>query len=165
MSLLTGTRMKTIDLTGKRFGHIIVVSSAKTIRVGKEGQTKPTWNCRCDCGVTLRVQGQSLRTGNTKSCGCLGNHERKYHISREEKIWRAMIYRCHNPSASNYHKYGKKGIKVCVKWRNSFQLFLDYVGPSPSKRHSIDRYPNSKGDYKPGNVRWATPPQQARSKM
>ena len=48
-------------------------------------------------------------------------------------------------------------------WRDSFQLFLEYVGPRPSSKHSLDRI-DAKGNYVPGNVRWATLIVQARNK-
>src|SRR6185436_8132120 len=57
-----------------------------------------------------------------------------------------------------------RGVRVCAEWRNNFDAFLAYVGKRPSKRHSLDRYPNKDGDYAPGNVRWATQHEQARNR-
>lgn len=74
--------------------------------------------------------------------------------------WRTLKNRCRNPNATAYRWYGGRGIDVCDKWANSFQAFLDDVGMPPSKKHSLDRIDNTKG-YEPGNVRWATPQQQA----
>ena len=75
-----------------------------------------------------------------------------------------MIGRCHRPSNSDYCRYGAKGIKVSVRWRKSFATFLADVGRKPSREHTLDRYPNKYGDYAPGNVRWATPKEQACNK-
>ena len=55
-----------IDLTGKRFGKLIVKN-----RVFIEGEKEGFWFCECDCGNTKIVKGKYLRDGLTKSCGCL----------------------------------------------------------------------------------------------
>jgi hypothetical protein len=78
-------------------------------------------------------------------------------------LWKYMVRRCHNPSDSKYHKYGQRGIKVCDRWRYNFWNFAADVGQRPSPKHSIDRYPDFKGDYSPDNFRWATQAEQARN--
>jgi hypothetical protein len=80
--------------------------------------------------------------------------------STEYTIWAKMKQRCHNPDDPNWHNYGARGIKVCQRWRNSFQAFFKDVGFRPSLLHSLDRWPNNDGDYKPTNVRWATREEQ-----
>lgn len=74
-----------------------------------------------------------------------------------------MIQRCYDENHVSYERY--KDIVVCDEWRGKggFEAFFQEVGPRPSERHSIDRIDNSKG-YEPGNVRWATPKQQARNR-
>ncbi len=74
----------------------------------------------------------------------------------EYRTWVAMVSRCTDSNVKTFKDYGGRGIKVCVRWRRSFVAFLEDVGPRPSAKHSIDRYPNKNGDYKPSNVRWAT---------
>lgn len=79
-------------------------------------------------------------------------------------LWRcyyAMITRCYHEGSPHYKNYGEVGVEVCERWRNSFEDFVADMGPRPSKRHSIDRYPNPYGDYEPSNCRWATSKQQA----
>lgn len=51
-----------IDLTGKRFERLMVVRHA---------DTPSHWLCQCDCGELKVIKGSSLRSGNTRSCGCL----------------------------------------------------------------------------------------------
>lgn len=70
-----------------------------------------------------------------------------------------MIYRCENPNVKDWKYYGGRGIKVCLEWRESFEVFLRDMGTRPSPSHSIDRI-EPDGNYEPGNCRWATPLQQ-----
>lgn len=77
-------------------------------------------------------------------------------------MWAGMIQRCHNPNVRNYQNYGGRGIQVCERWRQSFQAFVEDMGPRPSPKHSLDRREND-GNYEPGNVRWATQGTQLRN--
>ncbi len=101
---------KLIDLTGQRFGRLVVVE-----RAGMDGQY-PTWLCRCDCGNTIITRGTYLRRGDTQSCGCLhretftnkkhgGKHSRLY------SIWRNMKKRCYNAEHISYKNYGGRGYR------------------------------------------------------
>lgn len=84
--------------------------------------------------------------------------------TREYNAWRAMNERCHYEKHVVYKYYGALGIVVCDRWRKSFEAFFADVGPAPSRKHTIDRYPNKSGNYEPGNVRWALQIQQNRNK-
>lgn len=80
----------------------------------------------------------------------------------EYRAWSGMRTRCNNSAFKDWHLYGGRGITVCEKW-GSFASFFADVGPKPTQRHSLDRHPNPHGNYDPGNVRWATPKEQARN--
>ena len=79
------------------------------------------------------------------------------------RTWHNMINRCHNEKHPDFPDYGRRGISVCDRWRNSFQSFADDMGPKPSPKHSIDRR-ETNGPYNPENCRWATPQEQGRNK-
>ena len=74
-------------------------------------------------------------------------------------VWASMLTRCTNPRSTSYPEYGGRGITVCERWR-LFGNFLADMGERPTGR-TLDRYPNRKGNYEPGNCRWATPRKQA----
>ena len=57
--------MKLIELVGKKFGMLTVLSRAENDR-----WNKPMWLCLCDCGNTKVIRGKDLRAGTTKACGC-----------------------------------------------------------------------------------------------
>lgn len=80
----------------------------------------------------------------------------------EYNIWSSMKSRCQNPNNKGYSYYGGRGIKVCDRWTekpNGFINFLNDMGERPSKKYSLDRI-NNNGDYCPDNCRWATAEEQ-----
>lgn len=71
-----------IDMTGKRCGLLTVIEYAGYDR--SYGQAK--WRCKCHCGNETIVGGTDLRTGNTKSCGCLKyNHKARQLLNRQQE--------------------------------------------------------------------------------
>ena len=81
-----GSRAK--DLTGQRFGRLVVVS--RSDRNGKNSH-RVYWNCQCDCGCASVTSSGCLRSGNTKSCGCLMDEVRKKRISLNHSEFTAII--------------------------------------------------------------------------
>jgi len=77
--------------------------------------------------------------------------------------WAGMLQRCTNPNSSGYKDYGGRGIKVCTRWAK-FENFLADMGVPSDPKMQLDRFPNTDGDYEPGNVRWATTMQQSDNK-
>lgn len=160
-----------MDLTGKVFGRLTVI---QRVTASESRNVKATiWECRCQCGTTKSIRAGSLRSGETRSCGCLyiESHTRHGHSSRDRRgkvrsreyvVWLGMINRTTNENSAGYSEYGGRGISMCERWRNSFEAFLDDMGPRPSSRHSLDRI-NVDGNYEPGNCRWATPLAQMRN--
>ena len=122
---------------------------------------------RCRCGTVRDVLFGNLRSGISRSCGCLSREltaRRFYkhgasHRTREYCSWRAMLTRCYNPRVKSYTIYGARGIRVCQRWRHNYIAFLHDVGPRPPNT-SLERR-NVNGNYTPRNCYWATSQQQA----
>lgn len=147
------------DLKGKRFGRLVVISF-----YGRNPNFGGLiWRCKCDCGNTVNVLGQSLTRGATVSCGCyhrelaskkaIHGHNRVKKRSLTYNTWDKMMSRCHNPNCREYKYYGAVGIYVCERWHD-FKNFLADMGERTCKELSIDRLDITKGYYKE-NCRWA----------
>ncbi len=163
------------DLRGKSSGRLTALTPVRH-------NGKVYWVCDCECGGMKKVLPVHLIKETIKSCGCLrveathkvthGQTSSKVefkrgfgygHMSRLYGRWSHMKQRCFNPKSMAYGHYGAKGIKVCEEWKNSFQAFYDYIAQTfPNYEelmdlgYQIDRYPDNKGDYAPGNIRFAT---------
>ncbi len=143
---------------GTRFGRLIVLHEAERHGPSRLRQ----FRCKCDCGNVSVVGLSGLRSGATKSCGCLrkqlsAERLRTHGLSgtAEYNVWFNMMARCFNPNHPQFPHYGGRGISVCDRWRESPGVFLEDMGPRPSAAHSIDRVDND-GNYEPGNCHWAT---------
>lgn len=142
------------------------------------GGVRRTWRCLCDCGKTVLQIKSQLVAGIARSCGCLqreaisrtGSHANLKHGHKrggketpEYRAWAGMLRRCHNPNLPAYEDYGARGIRVCRRWRSSFENFLMDLGFRPGKEFSLGRIDNN-GGYTPKNVRWETLKQQDRNR-
>ena len=150
------------DLTGRKFGRLTVISETAERKHGGV-----VWLCKCDCGNYTRVRSQSLKRGDTRSCGCY-NHDliTKHGMGRTRLagIWRNMRYRCENPNSTNADRYAKRGIGICKEWSNSFEAFAEWaLANGYSDELTIDRIDNN-GNYEPNNCRWVTVKEQGSNK-
>lgn len=168
--------------TGQEFGRLTLIGPWFVVRDDKLRMQR-VGVFECQCGTITTGRKEDVRYGKKTSCGCrnrehakeLCQANTKHGQSRrmtnaglnpgsvEYDCWHGIIQRCENPRNISYPRYGGRGIKVCQRWRVSFEAFLADVGKRPSDRHSIDRI-EVNGNYEPGNVRWAIKVTQERNK-
>lgn len=158
-----------IDLTGKIFGRLTVL-----YRNGSDKNSRPLWECICSCGKHHTVKGNSLRIGDTKSCGCLKiesfiERRKKYSEENDIKVptilyntYHNMMSRCYNIKNKLYYRYGGRGIFVCDRWKGNYENFYNDMIKSYKEGLEIDRIDNDVG-YFPENCRWVTRTQNIRN--
>lgn len=132
-----------------------------------DGHIKSEW--LCDCGEAFECAYSRVKNGTTTSCGCYGREISQAAATRhggrntaEYSSWMAMRRRCENVTDKDYPRYGGAGVRVCAEWTADFVAFREHVGPRPQGT-TLDRIDSRLG-YQPGNVRWATPTEQARNR-
>ena len=148
---------------GTVFNRLTVISASST------DTRQRTIDVRCECGTVKTVLFNNLRTGKSKSCGCLRAERRvscnTTHGMRdtpEYERWAAMLARCRNVNNSVYDHYGARGIVVCPEW-NSFETFYRDMGAVPFEGATLERI-DSNGNYEKGNVIWADRATQSNNK-
>jgi hypothetical protein len=139
------------DLTGRKFGRLLVISLAE-----KNG-VKTKWVCSCACGKIVDTPTtQRLLDGRARSCarkGCARTHGKADTLLYRR--WHLMKRRCYRPQLPVYKWYGAKGIKVCKAW-HSFENFYNWAMANGFQPHlTIDRI-DAKKDYEPANCQWIT---------
>lgn len=148
------------NLLGYESGHLLVLQYT-----GNNKWHEAEWLCICRCGGTKIVLGAELLKKAVRSCGCksrewtsIGNTRHGATDTPEWNTYMSAKGRCTNKNIESYPRYGGRGIEFRF---SSFEEFFTELGPRPSARHSIDRFPGNDGHYEPGNVRWATMKEQA----
>lgn len=153
---------KFIDLTGMKFGRL------KVIKRVPNPKGRALWECKCDCGETAYVETSRLKSGSTKSCGCLhrellvkrNKETAKYGGVQNERlygVWHSMKQRCYDHNRKDYQRYGGRGIQVCEQWKSNYNAFKSWCLANGYKQGlQLDRI-NNDGNYSPGNCRWVTP--------
>ena len=149
---------------GDKFGRWSIVEEGVTHKGGQY-----YLHVECECGARKLVLPGNLRSGKSRSCGCL-SRELKSARAKPDQVsdhpqyqrWRGIISRCTNPNSAQYSRYGGRGISVSEDWMTFCNFHRD-MGDPPFDGASIDRIDNDKG-YSKENCRWATSDEQSRNK-
>ena len=160
---------KFIDLTGERFGKLVVIKRADS-RMQPCKKLTTYWLCKCDCGNFKEIRQDRIRT--QKDCGCVRNNKNIYKIKKLETMYRHMLSRCYNPKCKEYKNYGGRGIKICDEWldkSNGLNLFCKWALENGYNENAgfhectLDRI-DVNGNYEPSNCRFVSNYIQARNK-
>ena len=157
--------MKEIIKKGQKYNRLIAIKFVEMKNLRQH------WLFKCDCGKETTLRAESVKNGQTKSCGCLQKECREafalkntFHGMRYTKTyssWVSMKVRCSDKNSSNWESYGGRGITVCSEWMLFKNFFAD-MGDRP-KDKTLDRI-NNNGNYNKRNCRWATKKQQDNNK-
>lgn len=151
-----------MNMIGLVFDRLTVVADT-----GRDKGGSILWKCLCLCGGSTITRTDRLKSGQTRSCGCLQReraievHSKHGFCSRKYKhslytTWSSMRERCSNPNNPGYLYYGGRGIRVCIEWQDPKTFIAWALNNGWSPGLQCDRIDND-GDYHPGNCRFTTP--------
>lgn len=153
------------DHVGEKYGRLTILGDAEP-HISPNGSKSRQVLCKCSCGTFIFTHLHSVRAGVATSCGCFAKEEssrrnRTHGMSHSPtyEAWHAMLKR--GRGTSDRENYYLRGIRVCDRWLESFENFLEDMGERPDGL-SIDRI-NNDGDYEKNNCRWADNKTQSRN--
>lgn len=164
---------------GEKYNRLTIIKETKRGGAHTDKKTGKIYHrrrveCVCECGVVKDYNYNSVKQGQSKSCGCLlreitsqyfrthgltttPENKRMYHK------WMGMLARCYDANHHGYKDYGGRGINVCERWRLDCKNFIEDMGHPPTPDHSLDRI-DVDGNYEHGNCRWADSKTQSMNK-
>jgi len=132
-------RIKKRDLTGCRFGKLVVLHAVSEV---KEGYGASVWRCRCDCGKEVNVMYFGLVSGNNKSCGCLKEESQKNLRERMELVDGTCVEWLKDRKIRTDNKSGCKGVYKRKSGKYSvtigFKKRIIYLGTYDSKEEAVE---------------------------
>lgn len=149
-----------VDITGKSFYEWTAVSPAPSVN------RMTYWNVRCSCGTVSVRSTETLRRGDTHSCGCkkatgpeTANYKHGMSNTPIHRAWVQMRGRCLQEGHALYRYYGARGITVCDTWRDDFMAFYRDMHGTWRSGLTLERN-DVNGNYELSNCRWATQMEQ-----
>ena len=163
--------MKLVDMTGQRFGRLVVVEQAPL----RPGAHSACWLCRCDCGRYTVVSRGSLIKGTTRSCGCLSRElsskrlkaKLTTHGLSNERLystWKGIKRRCYKEHDAGFKHYGGRGISMCEAWKKDYLVFREWAYASGYADHLTIERVDVDGNYCPENCIWIPLEDQLRNR-
>lgn len=157
-----------IDLTGQTFERLTVIDEAPR-QISSSGRGLRLWNCLCQCGATTQVLQLNLRSGSTRSCGCLAAEvasirqtQHGLNDFRPHRIWTMMKNRCDSEKSNAWERYGGRGIGYSSSW-DIFENFWKDMGDGYADDLTLDRV-DSNMNYCKENCRWVSQTLQTRNR-
>lgn len=155
---------------GERVGSLTVVRPLGSKHFGCG--VAVVFECRCDCGMLVERDRQTLIRRPQKTCGSrcrmnVGTAPEGCSSHPLHKRWWAMLDRCFNPQNKSHPDYGARGVTVCQRWRygeddlTGFECFAADMGDPGGL--TLERK-DSAGNYEPNNCIWATRTVQGRNR-
>lgn len=148
------------NIIGLKFGRLLVLENTK---IKKHGAT--LYKCKCDCGNEIVVPNSYLKSGHTRSCGCLSKEAHAKHNSSNSRLYeihQGMKKRCFNENCLAYKDYGGRGITICKEWLD-FLTFKEWaLSNGYDDTLTIERT-NVNGNYEPSNCKWIAKNEQSRN--
>jgi hypothetical protein len=140
-----------IDITGKKFGRWAVIEIAEK-RPNRDNGTRIFWKCICECGNVRNIDGASLKSGHSKSCGCLRKegHRTLPHGVSEQRL---LLYSYRR----NAERRNLDFFLSAEQFTNLTQKNCYYCGEMPKNKltgkwfngeyfyNGVDRFDNTKG--------------------
>jgi hypothetical protein len=156
---------------GETYGRLTIIRG-KVYEDGRGVRRKARVICQCSCDAAtiLDVDLGNLRSGRTKSCGCLqreraAESSATHNLSRHPLFqrWQAMMNRCYEETNVSYRNYGERGITVCREWHDVANYIAWAEQQGWSEGLTIDRINNDLG-YCPSNCRLASMTEQGNNR-
>lgn len=158
------------SLIGTKYGRLTIIGF-------EHAKRHWMWRMRCDCGNEKTLNPSDVKTGKTRSCGCLHNEAAREraskftnHVKDNKRlygIYNGMKKRCYSPKEPRYADYGGRGIVICDEWmdeEHGFDNFVAWANKNGYKDNlTIDRI-DVDGDYRPENCQWKTLKEQNNNK-
>jgi hypothetical protein len=139
-------------MIGKRFGRLVICERADPLQCKYK---RTYWICKCDCGNTVTILGNSIHAGATKSCGCI-REERKLELGlatkrsqfNQARLNAKRIGRTFELSFEEFVKISERKCAYCGGLPSQVKQPPGYNGSWT--RNGIDRIDSSRG-YVSGN--------------